>query len=122
MSKLLFIFIGVVISLNSFSQKETGSIPVSFEAISKGEDGVMNRTLVNDFGENYSITKLKFYVSNIKFETDEVSKTVSSVFLIDASKQNAITLSFGRISVSKNSKMGLWVTLAQATYLFSLVI
>ena len=90
MSKLLFIFIGVVISYNSFCQKDAASIPVSFEVISKGEDGVMNRTLVNDFGENYSITKLKFYVSNIKFETDEVSKNASSVFLIDASKQNII--------------------------------
>lgn len=90
MSKLLFIFIGVVISYNSFSQNKATSIRVCFEVISKGEDSILNRNLVNDFGENYSITKLKFYVSNVKFETAEVSKNINSVFLIDASKENSI--------------------------------
>ena len=92
MSKLIFIFLGVVISSNSFSQKKTTSIPVCFKVISKGEDSILNRNLVNDFGENYRITKLKFYVSNVKFETVEVSKNASAVFLIDASKQNTISV------------------------------
>ena len=92
MSKLIFIFIGVVISYNSFSQKKAASIPVSFEVFYKGNDNVMNRTLVNDFSEIYSITKLKFYVSNIKFETSEATKNTSSVHLIDASKPNNISV------------------------------
>ena len=92
MSKLLLIFMAVVISYSCFSQKKTVRIPVSFEVIYKGSDSFLNRKLINDFGENYSISKLKYYVSNIKFETKEITNNQSNIFLIAASKQNIISV------------------------------
>ena len=92
MSKLLCLIICIVISYSSFSQKKASTIPVSFKIIYKGDDSIMNRNLVNDFGENYFISKLKFYVSNIKFETKEDTKSASNVALIDASKRNTISV------------------------------
>ena len=92
MIKLLFIFIGVVNSYNCFSQKKTARIPVSFDVVYKGSDSFLNRNLKNDFGENYSISKLKYYVSNVKFETNEITNNQSNVFLIDASKKNIISV------------------------------
>ena len=92
MIKLLFIFIAFVISYSCFSQKKTARIPVSFDVVYKGSDSFFNRNLKNDFGENYSISKLKYYVSNVKFETKEITNNQSNVFLIDASKQNIISV------------------------------
>ena len=92
MSKLLLIFMAFVISYSSFSQMKTARIPVSFKVIYKGSDSFLNRKLINDFGENYSISKLKYYVSNIKFETKEITNNQSNIFLIAASKQNIISV------------------------------
>ena len=92
MSKLYFILVGFVISNNCIAQNRAIKIPVSFEVVSNGEDGILNKKLVNDFGENYSITKLKFYISNVHFVTAVKAKIKNSVYLIDASKKNSISL------------------------------
>jgi hypothetical protein len=92
MSKLSFLLLSVVIANYCMGQKKAGRIDIMFEAIYKGEDNILNKKLVNDFGENYTITKLKFYVSNVNFLNGKKRKTSSGVYLIDASKKNTISM------------------------------
>ena len=91
MSKLSFFLLGVVIANCCLGQKKTVSVPIIFKFVCKEEDNILNKNLVNDFGENYTITKLKYYVSNIKFVTRAKRKITSDVYLIDASKKNIIS-------------------------------
>lgn len=92
MSKSSFFLLSIVIANCCMGQKIPGNIHIIFEAISKGEEGILNKNLVNDFGENYTITKLKYYVSNIKFVAGEKRKNTGKVYLIDAAKKNIITI------------------------------
>ena len=92
MIKFCFFLLSILGVNNCSAQKKVLKLPIIFEAICKGENGILNKTFINDFGEKYSITKLKYYVSNIKFVTGEKRKTSSDVFLIDASKKNIISV------------------------------
>jgi hypothetical protein len=67
-------------------------MPIVFENIYKEEKNILNKNLVNAFAENYSITKFKYYISNIKFVTDNKIKNTAEVYLVDASKKNIISI------------------------------
>lgn len=100
MIKFCFFLLSIVGVNNCIAQKKVLKLPIIFEAICKGENGILNKTFINDFGEKYSITKLKYYVSNIKFVTGEKRKTSSNVFLVDASKKNIISVAVPSKNIS----------------------
>ena len=92
MSKLFFLLLGMVIQSCCIAQKRQPSMPIVFENICKEEKSILNKNLVNAFAENYTITKFKYYVSNVKFVTDKKTKNTTGVYLVDASKKNIISV------------------------------
>ena len=92
MSKLFFLLLGMVIQSCCIAQKRQLSMPIVFENICKDEKSILNKNLVNAFAENYTITKFKYYVSNVKFVTDKKTKNTTGVYLVDASKKNIISV------------------------------
>ena len=92
MSNLWAALLGLVFWNCCTAQKKTVTIPVSFEFVCKGDDSILNRKLANDFGETYIISKLKYYVSNVRFESGGKKLMNTNVYLIDATKQNNILI------------------------------
>ena len=92
MSKLFFLLLCMVAQSGCVAQKKQLSIPIIFENICKEEENILNKNLVNAFAENYTITKFKYYVSNVKFVTDKKIKNTTGVYLFDASKKNIISV------------------------------
>ena len=90
MSKFFIVFWGIFFGNYCAAQKKTVTIPVSFEFVYKGNNSILNRKLINDFGETYTISKLKYYVSNVRFETGDKKQMNIGVYLIDAAKQNSM--------------------------------
>lgn len=92
MSKLFFVLLGMVIQGYCMAQKKQLTMPIGFENICKEEKSILNKNLVNAFAENYTITKFKYYVSNVRFVTDRKIKNTTGVYLVDASKKNIISI------------------------------
>ena len=92
MSKLFFLLLGMVIQGCCIAQKRQPSMPIVFENNCKEEKSILNKNLVNAFAENYTITKLKYYVSNVKFVTEKRIKNIPGIYLVDASKKNIISV------------------------------
>ncbi len=90
MSKFWMVILGVVFWNCCAAQKKAFTIPISFEFVCKDSNSILNRKLVNDFGETYTISKLKYYVSNVRFKTGDKKQMNTGVYLIDAAKQNSI--------------------------------
>ncbi|MCY7292634.1 MAG: hypothetical protein LH615_10700 [Ferruginibacter sp.] len=91
MNKFIF-FIGVIAFSNSaFAQKKKTYCTVVFETIVNGKKIVLNDSnYTNAFNENYTVSKLKYYVSNIRFIDAGKNYLKKTVYLIDASKNNTL--------------------------------
>jgi hypothetical protein len=88
MNKYIFLLGMIVFSLNGFGQK---NVVVKFEHIANGKKIVLNDSLYeNNFGEKYTINKLKYYVSNFCLLTKGALEVDKTVYLIDAAKENMI--------------------------------
>jgi hypothetical protein len=88
MNKCIFLLGMIVFSLNGFGQKK---IVVRFENMANGRKIVLNDSLYeNAFGEKYTVSKLKYYVSNICLLTKGALEIDKAVYLIDAAKENII--------------------------------
>jgi hypothetical protein len=88
MNKCIFLLGIIIFSLNGFGQKK---IVVKFEQIANGKKIVLNDSLYkNDFGEKYTVSKLKYYVSNISFMMNKTDDNHKKVFLIDQTKLNSL--------------------------------
>lgn len=103
MNKFIF-FIGVIAFSNSaFAQKKKTYCTVVFETIVNGKKIVLNDSnYTNAFNEKYTVSKLKFYVSNIHLINPTNNKIKKTVYLIDASKTNTI-----KVSSSNNKIKGI---------------
>ena len=80
----------------SFGQKKIEKKPelivLKFENIANRKKIIFNdSSYTNDFGEKYTVSKLKYYVSNVRFITTQKYKSAKNIFLIDAAKENTIT-------------------------------
>jgi hypothetical protein len=94
MNKIIFLLGMIVFSLSSFGQKK---IIVRFENIANGKKIVLNDSVYeNSFGEKYTLSKLKYYVSNICLLTKAALEIDKTVYLIDAAKENTIIKKDGR--------------------------
>ena len=78
-------------SKHGLAQKKEASIIFIFENQANHKLLVLNdSSYVNDFGEHYSITKLKYYISDISLGTKGESFTTKNIFLIDAANEEKI--------------------------------
>jgi hypothetical protein len=94
MNKCIFLLGMIAFSLNGFGQKK---IVVRFENIANDKKIVFNDSLYeNGFGEKYTVSKLKYYVSNICLLTKGALEVDKTVYLIDAAKENIIIKKDGR--------------------------
>lgn len=84
---------------NTSSGNERGSLSVEFDNVAGASDLVLNTgTYTNESGENFSVSKLKYYVSNFRFtKTDGTVYEVpqdSSYFLIDEENEDTHEAAF----------------------------
>ena len=80
-------------SKHGLAQKKKASVILKFENQANHKLLVLNdSSYVNDFGEHYSITKLKYYISDISLGTKEESFTTKNIFLMDAANEEKISI------------------------------
>ena len=93
----LLIFFSSFHAGEALSQSNSSSVKIIFINNVKGSKIVLNdSTYINPFGEKYTISKLRYYVTNISVQNDhENIKEQNSYHLIDESKaeSQAVTLS-----------------------------
>jgi hypothetical protein len=88
MIKQFFLWGMLFFSLNCFGQRK---FIIKFEHIANGKKIVLNdSTYTNAFGEKYTVSKLKYYMSNICYHTKGPLLYENKIFLIDASKNYSI--------------------------------
>jgi hypothetical protein len=88
MNKCIFLLGIIIFSLNGFGQKK---VIIRFENIANGKKIIFNDSIYeNAFGEKYTVSKLKYYVSNISFMMNKIDDNHHEVFLIDQTKLNSL--------------------------------
>ncbi len=103
MSKFLFILGIAFFSKNVFCQKK---INLHFETIANGKKIVLDDEYSNYFKEKYTVTKLKYYISNISLVTYSKSKMDKTVYLIDASKDDSVIMKENRKVIGVSFLLG----------------
>ncbi len=93
MNKVIIILFCCLAANCCTAQKKQESVAVTFEFVCKGDSNVLNKSLKTSFGESYTITKLKYYISHVKFVSNLKERKDTAVYLIDASKTNRINVS-----------------------------
>ncbi len=85
-SILLLTFIIIGCKHDEINSNETGSIIIEFDNIAGDEDLELEKEYINSSGETFKLTKLNYYISNIKLRTTNGTEYVvpqdSSYFLI----------------------------------------
>ena len=88
-----FLFVGEIV----MAQK---NIFVKFEAIANGKKIVLNdSSYTNSFGEKYTLSKLKFYVSNLGFVQKINFVDKQKINLIDISKNDSFEILLPRTNI-----------------------
>lgn len=104
MSKSIFTLAIIFFGLNAFGQKK---IIIKFEHIANGKKIVLkDSTYTNTYGEKYTVSKLKYYLSNISFVTNHKLEIDKKVYLIDACKNDSIIKHDQRKIVSISFNIG----------------
>ena len=88
-----FLFVGEIV----LAQK---NIYVKFEAIANGKKIVLNdSSYTNNFGEKYTVSKLKFYISNLRFVQKSNFVDKQKINLIDISKNDSFKILMPRTNI-----------------------
>jgi hypothetical protein len=104
MNKCIFLLGIIIFSLNGFGQKK---VIIRFENIANGKKIIFNDSIYeNAFGEKYTVSKLKYYVSNICLLTKGALEIDKTIYLIDAVKENTIIKKDGRKIVGISFLLG----------------
>ena len=93
---MLFLFVSIGGNKEVFAQGKMSTVKLIFKNIVKDTPLVLfDATYTNSFGEDYTINKFRYYISNINFQ-NEVAKQVTSksIYLIDQAKEESKTISF----------------------------
>jgi hypothetical protein len=78
---------------NINAQKKDASLLLSFKYTANNKPLVLaDSGYTNTFGENYSVTKLRYYISNVCLVTGTHINASKDVFLIDAANEDSIAL------------------------------
>jgi hypothetical protein len=76
-----------------WAQKNYGTLVLKFQYTANGKILTLkDSNYVNAFGENYAITRLKFYISNISLSAKAKSNWGKEVFLLDASTGDSVKI------------------------------
>ena len=95
MNKFFFIICFIIFSINVFAQKKKGYCSIIFETIANGKKIILtDSSNTNAFNENYTIIKLKYYVSNISIINEGNNRVKKTTYLIDAAKSNILSIPF----------------------------
>ncbi len=99
MNKKFFIKAGLVFLIIIFSrqiagaQKNYAEMALKFHYTANGKNLVLSDSnYINAFAESYSITRLKYYISNISLAAKTTIDWGNSVFLVDASVKDTIKM------------------------------
>ena len=77
---------------------------IKFENMANGKKIVLNdSTYTNSFGEKYTVSKLKYYISNVNFVSSSSSTKNKNVYLIDENKKDSI-----KVTLPKNKIIGIY--------------
>ena len=67
------------------------NIYIKFEAIANGKKIVLNDSIyTNNFGENYTVSKLKFYISNLYLLNLKSNSEFNNIYLIDIKNNDSV--------------------------------
>jgi hypothetical protein len=94
---LLFVAFGFSTSpKKNIPAEKTGTVKISFVNTVKGNPLQLNETIyTNPFSEQYSISRFKYYISNIALAfPDGIFKETDSYHLVDAGKPASLSFSF----------------------------
>ncbi len=93
---MLFLFVSIAGNKEVFAQGKMSTVKLIFKNIVKHSPVVLyDSTYTNSFGEDYTINKFRYYISNINFQTESIkSETNKSIYLIDQAKDESKTISF----------------------------
>lgn len=92
---IVFIFI-VGFKTPVSAQGNTSTVTLTFKNMVKDKPvELYDATYTNSFGEDYTINKFRYYISNMFFRNEEVkTETINSIYLIDQAKEESKTISF----------------------------
>ena len=93
--KIIFVGIGLL-SGHVFAQETQATITLIFENVVKNRPmELYDATYTNSFGEDYTINKFRYYISNLLLENGrEGSASDKTIYLIDQARKESQTISF----------------------------
>ena len=87
------IYLLLVITGVTNAQVKTSELLISFQPTANGKSLVLkDSSYINYFNENYTITRLKYYISNIHFDGQINGTLNQNIFLMDAAEENRVRL------------------------------
>lgn len=99
MNNRVFIKIGLFFLIIIFSRQTAGAqnnyaeLAIKFHYTANGKNLVLgDNNYINAFAESYSITRLKYYISNISLASKKNTALDYNVFLVDASVEGTIKI------------------------------
>lgn len=94
----LLIFFVPMMSFNAhaFAQENISMVTITFKNMVKDKPvELYDATYTNSFGEDYTINKFRYYISNIFFQqAKDKSELNKAIYLIDQAKEETKTISF----------------------------
>lgn len=84
------IFTGLV--NHSFAQKNYGELLLRFNVTANGKPLLKDSSYTNPFGENYQVSRLKYYISNISLSKEKRNDWGKEVFLVENGVADSISL------------------------------
>ncbi len=77
----------------AFAQSKQQEVQVKFVNIANGKKIVLQDSAYqNAFGEAYQLTRLKYYISNLRLQADKNGSAEPSVYLIDAAQDDGVVV------------------------------
>ena len=93
--KLLNVAIAILVCWTQYgyAQNNQAKLVLKFEYMANNKPLVLGDSgYVNEFAENYTITRLKYYISNISLGAKANSRLSNEVFLVNAANEDSITI------------------------------
>ncbi len=95
---IFFIVFGAIMGFtrSAFAQDNMSKVTITFKNMVKDKPvELYDATYTNSFGEEYTINKFRYYISNIHFKREVVkAETNKAIYLIDQAKEESKTISF----------------------------
>lgn len=94
---LFIVFVTMMgMKANVFAQDNMSTVTITWKNMVKDKPmELYDATYTNSFGEDYTINKFRYYISNIFFQSEaQKSETGKSIYLIDQAKDESKTITF----------------------------